>query len=478
MTVDHARWRNAFHLTPPTGWLNDPNGLCQYRGTYHVFHQYSPDWPEPDAPRGWGHFTSRDLVRWEHHGMVVAPDTPDEASGAYSGCAVEGDDGRLRLYYTGNVKEPGDFDYVRAGRRATQIMIECEPDDSVPGGLRLGEKNVLLRNADYPAGLTCHVRDPKVWRDGRTWWMLLGARDATDRALALVLRSDDGVSWENAGSWHADGPLGYMWECPDRVALGGREWLSICPQGVEGHPWSHGLRDASGYVPLAPGARVADGGTLAAGDFRPWDAGFDFYAPQTFVDEGGRTLLVGWMGLPEAPWESAPDGLSWCHCLTVPREVTAAPDGCLLQRPAAELEALRGERREVAAEGALRLGGRCADVELAGADDGVEVLLDETLRVTLAGGRLRLEFCGPDAAAVGAGRGAREASVPDDARDLRVLVDGSAVEVFAAGGRAAMATRWFPRADALSVRVRGAGVSGGLWPMADGAATGPAGPAR
>ena len=39
--------------------LNDPNGLCQYKGVYHVFCQCSPDWPATDAARGWGHFTSR-----------------------------------------------------------------------------------------------------------------------------------------------------------------------------------------------------------------------------------------------------------------------------------------------------------------------------------------------------------------------------------------------------------------------------------
>ena len=87
--MTHSAWRMGFHLMPPTGWLNDPNGLCQFDGTYHVFHQYSPTWPEPHAPRGWGHATSRDLVHWEHHGMVICPDTPDEASGSYSGCAVE-----------------------------------------------------------------------------------------------------------------------------------------------------------------------------------------------------------------------------------------------------------------------------------------------------------------------------------------------------------------------------------------------------
>ena len=26
------RWRPGFHIAPPVGWLNDPNGLCQYKG--------------------------------------------------------------------------------------------------------------------------------------------------------------------------------------------------------------------------------------------------------------------------------------------------------------------------------------------------------------------------------------------------------------------------------------------------------------
>ena len=35
-----AEWRQAFHLEPPRGWLNDPNGLCWFGGRYHVYFQY------------------------------------------------------------------------------------------------------------------------------------------------------------------------------------------------------------------------------------------------------------------------------------------------------------------------------------------------------------------------------------------------------------------------------------------------------
>ena len=34
--------RPVFHLTPLTGWMNDPNGFCYYHGQYHLFYQYNP----------------------------------------------------------------------------------------------------------------------------------------------------------------------------------------------------------------------------------------------------------------------------------------------------------------------------------------------------------------------------------------------------------------------------------------------------
>ena len=52
--------RLAYHLMPETGWLNDPNGLCQVNGVYHIYYQYTPFEPTGEL-KLWGHCTHRIL---------------------------------------------------------------------------------------------------------------------------------------------------------------------------------------------------------------------------------------------------------------------------------------------------------------------------------------------------------------------------------------------------------------------------------
>ena len=33
--------RLHFHMMPPTGWMNDPNGLCEFQGVNHIYFQYT-----------------------------------------------------------------------------------------------------------------------------------------------------------------------------------------------------------------------------------------------------------------------------------------------------------------------------------------------------------------------------------------------------------------------------------------------------
>ena len=68
--LTEGRFRLGHHLMPPVGWLNDPNGLCWYKGRYHVFFQYAP-FDVEGGLKFWGHYTSEDLVDWKYEGTAL-----------------------------------------------------------------------------------------------------------------------------------------------------------------------------------------------------------------------------------------------------------------------------------------------------------------------------------------------------------------------------------------------------------------------
>ena len=176
------RFRQKLHLMPPTGWLNDPNGLCQFKGIYHAFFQYSP-FNATGGLKMWGHYTSRDMIEWKYEGVSLYPDQPFDCHGVYSGSAFI-EDGKMYLYYTGNVKlEDGEFDYIRTGREANTVLVVSED------GEHFGRKRELMRNSDYPQDLTCHVRDPKVWKENGMYYMVQGARTQKDEGKVLIFES-------------------------------------------------------------------------------------------------------------------------------------------------------------------------------------------------------------------------------------------------------------------------------------------------
>ena len=437
-------WRPAFHLAPPVGWLNDPNGLCRFRGEYHVFYQYSPF----DAGGGvkfWGHDKSRDLLTWERCPVMLCPDHPWDLHGAYSGSALCGEEG-MYLFYTGSVKYDGDFDYVLTGRE-NNTALAFSPD-----GVRLEWKRLLMGPEDYPAGLSRHVRDPKVWAQDGGYYMVLGARTAEDRGEVLVFFSGDRLHWEHINTLRTPEPFGYMWECPDLFELDGQWFLMVSPQGVEGRGPGLENRYACGYFPLYGDFR----GNCALGEFVPLDYGFDFYAPQTFVD-GPRRLLIGWMGMPDAAYGNPTTAWGWQHCLTVPREVTCV-NGRLRMRPAAELEGLRGGRREYAFSESLSIP----------LPQSAEILIDceEGLSLDLSGVGLEAAEGRLTVREGGYGRTVRTAPL-QDLRRLRILADTSALEIFVNDGEAVLSTRWYPEQAERTLALRGRGRAAvyGLQPL-------------
>lgn len=64
--------RPQYHFTSKRGWLNDPNGLIYYKGTYHMYYQYNPlsvFW----GNMSWGHAESDDLIHWKEKAPVLYP---------------------------------------------------------------------------------------------------------------------------------------------------------------------------------------------------------------------------------------------------------------------------------------------------------------------------------------------------------------------------------------------------------------------
>ena len=462
MHSDLSRYRLGLHVAPKEGWLNDPNGLCQFRGAYHAYFQYNPEWPERDT-KHWRHFVSTDLFHWHDEGTALVTDIPEDRSGVYSGSAyvapgMAPDGGDLMcLYYTGNVTYPGGeeagYDYVHAGREANEILVTT--DD----GINYSMKHVLLRNSDYPDVCTQHVRDPKAWEQNGKLYMLLGARDLDDEGFCLLYESADGVEWSIKSQIYSEEKFGFMWECPNIVQIDGHDFLAVCPQGLEHEELRFQNMWQAGYFPL-PGS-IMDTVLVDQDTFAEWDHGYDFYAPQVFVDDAGRSILIGWMGAFDSTWTAAPNGLDWCHCLTVPRELSVADDGRLLQWPVAELKALRGEKHELVAGEACTLGAYLADVELSGITGAGALTLDDVLEISFADGRLTVRFADDE---VAAGRPQRQVPI-DTLSGLRVVVDTSAVEIYANGGAEVFSTRWFPTGEKLTVRSTFEAAQAQAWPL-------------
>lgn len=468
----NQKYRLKFHLMPPVGWMNDPNGLCFYKGLYHVFFQYAPSGPCA-YERYWGHYTSPDCLHWKYEGIAIKSDCVWDRNGAFSGCAFT-EDGMLELFYTGNVEEEGDYDYILTGRGANVIYL-CSED-----GIHFGEKELLLTNKDYPEDYTCHVRDPKVWKEDNVYHMLLGGRKKDDTGAILHYISKDKKQWEFEGEVTSEGDFGFMWECPDTFMLDGQQVLMCCPQGVTREEFRFQNPHQAGYWIVADNpARL-----LCINEFHELDKGFDFYAPQTFPAPDGRRILYGWGGVSEMDKEYCNTPIieeGWQHSLTVPRELKLV-DGVIRQWPMKELEALRYDGMELE-DGVTAIDADAFDLEILFATkkdseeiektatdkilytdsssmDKKEVQLSEDVSFSWQDGVFTLQFLNDS----GCGRTMRKAKIKE-LRNIRILNDVSMLEIYMNDGEYVFTTRYFPKDTSRTVLNLQGCQSAKLWKM-------------
>ncbi len=444
------KWSTKFHIQPPVGWLNDPNGLCQFDKTYHFFFQYAPF----DAKGGlklWGEYTSKDMLHWNYEGAVLFPDSPYDCHGVYSGSAYT-EDGLIELFYTGNVKFDGDYDYINAGRGANVIYT------STKDGKDFSDKKCLLTTENYPKDYTNHVRDPKVWKEGDVYYMVLGGRKKGDKGAVLLYESYDKLNWKFKREITTKEPFGYMWECPDMFTLGDAMVLSISPQGLKKGEYENQNVYQSGYM-----LQETYENELSEPKFTEWDMGFDFYAPQTFLDESGRRILVGWAGLPDVDSEYTIPTVQngWQHVLTLPRELTYK-DGVVYQKPIREINDLRKDKVICKNGENITINTNAFDmiVENIGSN-AVKIAIEEEFFVYYAKndmektGAFVVEFKGN----LGGGRSVRKAHL-DNLNNLRIIADTSIIEIFVNDGQKVFTTRYFPEGDSRKLQMESDGSIG------------------
>lgn len=326
--------RPLFHLPAHIGWMNDPNGFSFYNGRWHLFYQYYPYEPKW-GPMHWGHAVSDDLLRWEHLPCAMAPDMPyDNGGGCFSGSAIELEDGRHMLMYTG-VSDTGRNPDGTLLSRQVQCVAFGDGVDYVKY-----ENNPVIAEELLPEGLTIeHFRDPKIWREADgSFACVVGARDADEYGHILKYASDDGINWRFVCDFaHNDGSLGTMWECPDTFELDGKQVLLVSPQDM----LAEGDEFSAGNSTLALIGHTDETGTFVEETHQATEYGIDFYATQTALAPDGRRIMVAWM----QNWDSVSmaANLPWFGQVTVPRELSVR-NGRLIQWPIRELESLRGER--------------------------------------------------------------------------------------------------------------------------------------
>ena len=431
-----------WHLAPVCGLLNDPNGFIYFAGRYHLFYQWNPLACD-HRYKGWGHWSSEDLLHWRHEPIALLPEQEYDRNGCYSGSAVD-NDGELTLCYTGNVK------FGDGGRTAWQCLATQNPDGT------FSKKGPVLA---LPEGYSGHVRDPKVWRHGDRWYMVLGARDLADRGKVLLFSSFDLKQWINHGEIAGSGlnglsDGGYMWECPDCFTLDGVRFLSFSPQGVDAQDWKYNNIYQSGYCRLEGDLY----GDYELKPFREFDHGFDFYAPQTYLDQQGRRILIGWMGMPDCDYGYPEREYGWTNLLTIPR-VLHQRDGRIFQEPLPELQKLRGEELHMTVQDSAEQKTDFVYEAENTAGEEMEVQFGTDGRITWKDGFLSLAF-----GESGQNRPLRRVPL-EKLENLRIFCDTSSIELFANDGEAVFTSRFYADAAASQLTVLSAQAEVTLWKL-------------
>ncbi|WP_019587723.1 glycoside hydrolase family 32 protein [Deinococcus apachensis] len=420
--------RPLYHFTAPSGWLNDPNGIAHHGGRWHVYYQHNPRRPQWGDIH-WGHASSEDLVTWRDEPMALAP-TPGGADehGCFSGSFALVN-GTPTLYYTG---WSGGVQTQCMATSRDLITWEKHPRNPI-----IPHPPRRVRSDDF--------RDPYVFQHAGRWYMALGASLDHDRGAVLLYGTEDGERWTYLHVLYeaTRTDQGVMWECPNFFPVGDRWVLVVSVWPGLGARYFVGTFENKRFQAEREGVIDGDGGA---------------FAHLTAQGADGRVLQWAWIN--EQRHQDLIDVDGWAGALSVPRELSLR-NGDLCVQPARELAQLHEERLhdgEVVLQPGtpLLFDGTHLDLHLELEPDIEHPVHVTVLRAPDGSEETVLTF-DPSARLLKLRR-ARSSLDDRTARDsqrthialergeglnLRLLLDGSVLEVYA-NGRACLTSRVYP----------------------------------
>lgn len=325
--------RPAFHGMPATAWTNECHGMAYSDGRYHLFFQKNANGPYM-ARLHWGHIWSENLYKWHEDRIAIAPGESYDIKGCWSGAVFTDPDitgGRPGILYTG-------VDNARA-----TIDMALPDDESLTYWTKTNGNPIINGR---PSGLSDDFRDPYFFTSGGKKYIIVGSSKNGIGTTTLHEYNPQTGTWSNDGRtffsgtsavWH-----GTFWEMSNITPIDGKWLFTTTPlntqNGVEVLYWTGDINADGTFSPTS--STVYQPGKLELDGFSK--QGYGLLSPTIFTHDG-KTILMGIV--PDKLPSSENYKLGWAHCYSLPREVSLAADGTLVQKPYSGLAAMRTDEK-------------------------------------------------------------------------------------------------------------------------------------
>ncbi len=325
LSVAASRFQNDFnrpkyHILPAANWTNEMHGLIYYNGKYHLFNQKNGANLLLNTIN-WGHYSSPDLISWTEHRPALSPEQGIDERGIWSGHSVIFE-GKPALIYT-------------AGAPYINHIGLAFPNDSSLISWQKYSGNPIVKGPPQGYQRT-DLRDPYVWKENDTWYMMIGygvVEDGEEKGSLLLYKSKDFKKWDFLHTLFTGDPKnddsGVFWEMPVFWKMDGKYILLVNKVPYKGVP-AVALYWVGDFVneKFVPDFKVP----------KRLEVVNRLLSPSVALDVAGRTTAIAI--IPDEITAEAAYKQGWNHLYSIPR-TWKLKDGEIYQRPHPALEKLR-----------------------------------------------------------------------------------------------------------------------------------------